>query len=101
MKACGRTDVHSCVLGAHSPTPACSHCGAPDPIRGDGGMALVCPRCVASLGRIAAEPFSVPETVRAGLLARSLDVVAVDGAAWAWTASWPAKGDDRLVRGAR
>jgi len=79
--------------------PTCVRCGAPDPIRGDGEQTLVCARCVMAMGRIAAEPFTVPETVRDRLLARSLDVVHLAGEAWRWTSAWPDTGDDRLYHG--
>ena len=99
MMACGRTDPHDCVLGAHLQQPVCSHCGAPDPIRGDGGMALVCRRCLVALVRIVEEPYSVPETVRERLLDRALDVVGIRDGRWRWTALWPGVGDPRLIRG--
>ena len=79
--------------------PECSICQAPDPIRGEGEDRLVCRRCVAALGRIAAVPFAFPETVRNRLLMRSLDVVALFDGSWTWTNQWPGRGDTRLVRG--
>lgn len=99
MKACSRRDAHACVLGAHAVQPACAHCGAPDVIRADGAMTLVCPRCVRSLTRIADEPFSVPETVRERLLADALDVVGIELGDWRWTSTWPRTGDLRTLRG--
>lgn len=81
------------------PPAVCGICGSPDPIRGEG--ALRCPPCIAAMGRIAAEPFSVPESVRERLLSRSLDVVALVDASWRWTASWPPVGDHGLIRRAR
>lgn len=99
MKACGRLDHHQCVLGAHLIQPVCAHCGAPDVVRGDGQMTFTCARCVAALGRIAAEPFSVPDTVRERLLADALDVVGIRDGAWLWTSQWPATGDLRTLRG--
>ena len=99
MKACGRQDPHDCVLGAHLVQPTCAHCGAPDPIRGDGGMTLVCARCIAAMGRIVVDPYSVPPTVRDRLLAASLDVADLVAGAWRWTSLWPPTGDGRLIRG--
>lgn len=74
---------------APGPVPVCAHCLAPDPIRGDGEMSFVCPRCLLALGRIAAEPFTVPRTVRERLLARSEDVLDLVGGEWRWTEWWP------------
>lgn len=99
MKACSRTDAHPCTIGAHLAQPTCAHCDAPDVIRGDGGMTLVCPRCVAAMTRIADEPYSVPETVRERLLADALDVTGIDQGAWRWTSQWPSTGDLRTLRG--
>lgn len=87
-KACGRIDPHTCT--AHAPVPTCQHCGAPDVLRGDGGMALVCPRCLLALGRIAAEPYAYPVPVRERMQARSADVLDLMGGRWVWTgAGWP------------
>jgi hypothetical protein len=81
------------------PMVRCAHCGAPDPIRGDGEQRLVCSRCVAALARIADSPAAAHPSVVARLLTRSLDVVHVNGMrAWTWTASWPGTGDHTLVR---
>lgn len=99
MKACGRQDPHPCTLGAHLAQPRCAHCSAPDVIREDGGMTLVCPRCIRSLVRIAWEPFSVPDVVRQRLLDDSLDVVGIRDGAWAWTSLWPSTGDSRCLDG--
>lgn len=62
-------------------------------------MTLACARCIRALGRIAAEPFSVPDTVRERLLDTSLDVVGIRGGAWVWASSWPGTGDLRTLRG--
>ena len=99
MKACSRTDAHTCAIGAHLAQPTCAHCGAPDPIRGDGPMTLVCRRCVAALGRIAAEPFSVHPNVLREIAMASIDVVALAGERWLWTVLWPGVGDARLISG--
>lgn len=115
MTACGRTDAHLCTAGAHTQSPRCAHCAAPDVIRDDGGMALVCRRCIAALGRIAADPASAHPDVLARLQERSLDVVHLDtrievdaadpwatptvSPVWHWTASWAS--DDRLITGKR
>lgn len=99
MKACSRQDPHQCTIGAHAPTPVCAHCQAPDPVRGDGAMTLVCPRCLLALGRVADQPFSVPDTFRERLLASALDVVGIRDGRWAWTSQWPGTGDDRLISG--
>lgn len=98
MRACTRTDPHTCP--SHQPVPACRHCGAPDVIRGDGGMTLTCARCVAALARIAGDPLSASMSVVARLEDASLDVLRLSaGAAWSWTASWPATGDLRTLTG--
>lgn len=99
MKACGRTDVHRCTLGAHVPVPFCSHCGAPDVIRGDGGMALVCARCIRILGAVVADPLVLSATERFDLLEEHLDVVDLLRGAWRWTGLWPDTGDPRLISG--
>lgn len=96
-RACGRIDPHPCT--AHSPTPMCRHCGAPDVIRDDGGMTLVCPRCVAALTRIAGDPLSASMVVVARMLVTSLDVLDLVSGAWRWTAQWPTTGDLRTLRG--
>ena len=71
-------------------TPAgCAHCGSPSAIRGEGEVRLTCRPCVASLGRVVAEPYSVSAVFRERLLARSLDVVDLVGPAWRWTGAWP------------
>lgn len=82
------------------PPAACWLCSCPDVVRGDGPRP-VCPRCIAAMGRVVVEPFSVPESVRERLLSRSLDVVALVDGAWRWTASWPPVGDHGLIRRAR
>lgn len=87
------------MTAAAAPRPSCHLCGAPDVIQADGELRHVCPRCIASMGRIVTDPFSVPPTVRDRLLARSLDVVDLAGDAWRWTSMWPGAGDGRLIRG--
>ncbi len=104
MRACSRVDPHTCRLGAHAPGPTCAHCCAPDVIRGDGAMALVCPRCVRALGRIAGDPSSADEAVLDRLEAEAYDVVTlvsdVRGTwTWRWTALWPGAGDATRIRG--
>jgi hypothetical protein len=115
MIACSRTDPHTCRIGAHLPQPLCAHCGAPDVVRGDGEMALVCPRCIAALGRVAGDPATAHPEVVARLQERSLDVVhldtriAIDPTApwaaptvsprWHWASTWPKAGDGSLING--
>lgn len=101
MNACGRVDQHRCTNGAHDPFPVCAHCGAPDVIRGDGAMTLVCERCLRALGRIAGDPFSVNDRHRERLLASSLDVLDLMLGDWRWTSTWPGARDGSLVRGGR
>lgn len=84
---------------AAAPAPSCWLCDAPDVIRAEGEDRLVCRRCIAAMTRIAADPYSVPASVRERLLARSLDVVDLVAGAWRWTTQWPGVGDARLMRG--
>lgn len=76
----------------------CRICGAPDVIDMDGDR-LVCPRCVMAMGRLAADPYAHPATVREVLEARSLDVLHLARGAWQWTSLWPGTGDARLLSG--
>lgn len=97
MRACGRRDAHACTT--HAPVPVCAHCGSPDVIR-PVHMTACCRPCVASLARIAGDPLSAAMAVVARMEDASLDVLRLsDGAAWAWTATWPATGDLRTLEG--
>lgn len=98
MRACGRTDPHSgCPI--HRPEPECQHCGSPAIVR-PVHMTAYCRPCVAALARIAGDPLSASMSVVARLEDASLDVLRLSaGAAWSWTASWPATGDLRTLTG--
>jgi hypothetical protein len=91
--------VVAVVTTLDAPAPSCWLCQAPDVIRAEGEQRFVCRRCLASMARIADDPYSVPVTVRERLLARSLDVVDIVGGTWRWTSQWPSTGDARLMRG--
>jgi DNA-directed RNA polymerase subunit N (RpoN/RPB10) len=74
--------------------------GRPDVIRAEGEQRFVCRRCLASMARIADDPYSVPVTVRERLLALARRGghrrrhLALD-----LPSSWPSTGDARLMRG--
>lgn len=70
----------------------CSHCWTPAADLITDTHRPVCPRCVASLGRIAADPASAHPQVVRRLEARSLDVLHLAAGRWVWTSHWPGTG---------
>ena len=78
--------------------PVCKHCGSGPVIRGDGEQVLVCRRCVRTRATVAGDPLAFPATAPM-LASRSCDVVALVGARWVWTVTWPGAGDLRTIRG--
>ena len=87
------------ALAPLPPLP-CRWCGDPLTVRGDGPFP-VCRTCLLLRGRAAADPWCVPLPMRIALEERSLDVVALDGAAWRWTSTWPRQGEHQLMNGGR